>query len=372
MKCKDVQEKLPEYLAGILDENTKTQVDSHLKTCNECSTELKELNKDIVSDISQVNDVNEKRILKKTKVKFNLAIIRTVVVIAGVMLLISMLPTFLWGIQSVLSQSKASRALMDVVQFSQPNKVNMWGNSAVESLSLSVPLKIGARPVIGRNYREQLEYIGRMSVVSGKVSVPEFLGASFVHPDLFIGIDFGRDKNVEVQTKKLEKNAETSVSVVDYSLNKTISLSEVESIINKYDVEVCWMAVEAGIEDAEPRNMSFGDQQVLQWGIPGKLSKPGDFDYAQLQKGNSKDFERSIIEELKWLDDNKTILKPDSDLLKSNGIDNSVNEQIQYILQNGIKIYGLRITGPSSEIIKLTQALDIRTMSVVDMDFWNW
>ena len=179
-------------------------------------------------------------------------------------------------------------------------------------------------------------------------------------------------KLINNQIEILTKNADTTVSTVDFSLNRIINLSDVESIISKYDIELLWMAVEAGIEDTKPKNMSFGNQQVLQWGIPGKLSKPGNFDFAQLKSDNIKKFEETVIDELKWLDENKSVLKPDSGLLKNNGIDNSVRGQAQYIIKNGIKIYGLRITGPSNELIKLTQALDIRTMSVVDMAFWNW
>jgi hypothetical protein len=372
MKCEDVQGKLPEYLGGTLDKDTKVEIDAHIRTCDICNKEMVELNKGITFDFEKVPNINQKKILKKTKFKFNLAIVRTVIIILGAIFLISIIPTMLWGIQSALGQDKASRALMDIVQFSQPNKVNMWGNSAVQGFSLSVPLKIGARPVIGRKYREQLEFVGKMSVLTGKVSVPVSIGANFVHPKLFKGEDFGRDYNIIAQTDILKKNADNSVATVDYSLNKTISLSDVDSLINKFDVEICWMAVESGIEDIKPKNMTFEKQQVLQWGIPSKLSNPGKFDFAQLKKDNAKEFEKLVIKELKWLNDNKEILKPDSYLLKDNGIDNSVSDKASYILKNGINIYGLRITGPSSELIKLSSELDARTMSVVDIDFWNW
>lgn len=372
MKCDEVQKKLPEYLAGVLDEKTGASIAGHIKTCSSCSSELEELNQAVIPESRQGIDVNEKKIIRKTKTKFRRAIIATVAVFMGVLLLFSLIPTVLWGFQSVTGQSRASRALMDFVQFSQPNKVNMWGNSAVEGLALSVPLKIGARSVIGENLGPQLEFVGKMSVVNGKVTVPSFIGAGFVHPDQFIEKDFGYERNMDAQLERLRKNADNTVSTVDYSLNKVINLSDVGAIMDQYDIEVCWMAVEAGIEDLKPRNMTFDSQQVLQWGIPAKLSRPGEFDYAQLESGNIDAYEKAALEELKWLDANKNILKPDAGLLKNNGIDNSVKGQAQYIIKNGFKIYGLRVTGPSSELIKLTEALDIRTMSVVAMDFWNW
>jgi hypothetical protein len=371
MRCEEVQEKLPEYLAGALDKDIKSKIDTHLKTCDICGKELAELGKDITFDFKPLN-IKPNNILKKTRFKFNLAIIRTVVITLAALLVISMIPNLLWGIQAAKGKDTASRAIMDIIQFSQPDKVNMWGNSGVDGFKLSVPLRIGARPVIGHKYREQLEFVGEMSVLTGKVSVPVTIGSDFVHPNLFKNKDFGRERNIKVQTDILNKNADNSVATVDYSLDKIISLSDAESLLGKFDVEICWMAVEAGIEDIKPKNMTFEKQQVLQWGIPGKLSRPGDLEFIGLEKGNAKEYERSVLDELKWLNDNKKILKPDSRLLKDNGIDNSVNGQAAYILKNGIKIYGLRITGPSSELIKLTKELDARTMSVVDIDFWNW
>ncbi len=366
MKCEEVRGKLPEYLARVLDENTDVQLRDHLKTCEECGREMKELNNGVALEPGESGNADVEKIMKKTKRKFNLAIFRIVAIIAGVALLISVIPRLI----SLPEPPNASRALMDSVQFSQPDKVNMWGDSM--EFGLSIPLKIGARPVVGRNFGEQMEFTGRMSLLTGKVTVPVFVGASFVHPGQFAGADFGRQRSPEVQAAILSKNADTTVATVDYSLKQLTGLEEVEILLGKYDVEICWMAVEAGIEGVKPENMSFESQQVLQWGIPGKLSKPGKFDYAVFEKGTGKEYEKAVLEELKWLDENKNLLRADPELLKNNGIDNSVNGKAAYILENGIKIYGLRVTGPSSAILKLTQELDVRIMKVVDMDFWNW
>lgn len=372
MKCEDVQGKLPEYLAGTLDKSARELVENHIKMCDDCCREIKELNENAAPEIMEISENDQKRILKKTKAKFNLAIGRTVAIIAGIMLLIYMIPAMLSGIHSALGQVKATRAFMDFVQFSQPNKVNMWGNRPIQGFSLSEELKIGARPVVGRKYREQLEFTGKKSVITGKVTVPSMIGANFVHPDLFKGEDYGKGFNLKVQTDILRKNADNSVATVDFSLNRIMSLTEVGKLAGRYDVEICWMAVEAGIENAKPKYMTFEKQQVLQWGIPGKLSRPGSFDFADFKRDGANEFEKQALDELKWLNENKSILKPDPSLLRVNGIDTSVKEKASYVLKNGIKIYGLRVTGPSSEIIKLSGELDARTMSVVDMDFWNW
>ncbi|KNY25969.1 anti sigma factor C-terminal domain-containing protein [Pseudobacteroides cellulosolvens] len=372
MKCNEVLKLLPEYLAGTLDASVKMQVDNHIKNCDACSKEMKLLNEDIKFDFKQNSIIDQSRILKKTRFKFNMAIFRIVLIILGVLFLVLITPFIAWQIRAGIGREDQMRAFMDIIQFTQPNKVNMWGNSALESLSFSESLKIGARPVIGRNYGEQKEYVGKMSTITGKVTVPAYIGADFIHPNLFMDTKFDRSKDVKVQSGILSKNLDNSVATVDYSLKKIISVPEVENLIGNYDVEVSWMAVEAGIENLKPKNISFENQQVLQWGIPGKLSNPGRFHFAEFKKGNVIEYEKLVLEELKWLNENKNILKPDPSLLKDNGIDSSVAEKASHILKNGIKVYGLRITGPSSELVKLTSNLDPRFMTVVDMDFWNW
>lgn len=319
----------------------------------------------------QVGEENISKVLKNTRRDFNLKIVKAVIAVAAVAWLIWMVPSALWGVQS-LHQVKASRALMDAIQFSQPDKVNSWSNNMVDRLSMSVPLNITVRPVTGRKYGGQREFAGGMSVITGKVTVPVILGAEFMHPDIYKGINPGRERNPETQASVLERNAADTVATVDYSLNRMMSLSEAAGLLERYDIGICWLAVEAGIEGVTGNNLTFENQQILQWGIPGKLSKPDEFDYAVLEKDNAPYYERAVLEEMKWLDENKGILASDGSLLRDNGISSSVDDKASYVIKNGIRIYGLRLTGPSSELLKLKIELEPRMMSVVDMDFWNW
>jgi len=370
MRCNEVQEMFPEYLAGTLDENVKMQIDNHLKTCETCSGELKILNEDIKLEFTD-NIIDKRKILKKTRFKFNMAILRVVIITLGILYLILTTPFIAYQIRGSMGRENQFRALIDIIQFTQPDKINMWANS-FESYSFSETLKIGVRPVIGHSYGEQFIYETKMSFITGKVTAPVHIGANFIHPDLFKNASFDSMKDKEKQREILRKNSDNTVATVDYSLKKTISLKDVENLIGNYDVEVCWMAVEAGIENLQPKNLYMENQQVYQWGIPSKLFSIGNAESSEFKKGNVQEYEKSILNELKWLDENKNILKPDKQLLKVNGINNSVEEKASYILKNGIKVYGLRITGPSSELIKLTDQIDPCIMILVDMDFWNW
>lgn len=319
----------------------------------------------------RIGEENIAKVLKKTRRSFNLRILKVLAVIAAAVWLVYMIPLALWGVQS-LHQVKASRVLMDIMQFSQPDKVNSWGNGSMKMFSLNMPLVTSAITQTGKKFDNQKNFTVKMSLITGRVAAPVVLGAQFAHPDLFRDMLPEWRQSPDAQSAILEKNAETTVATADFSLHGFISLEDAAALLGEYDVDICWLAAEAGIESLEPRNMTFQNQQALQWGIPGKLSRPREFDYAALKKNNADEYEKAVLDEMKWLDDNKGLLTPDTGLLRDNGINNSVGDKAAYILRNGIKIYGLRITGPTSELLKLKEKLEPRLMSVVNMDFWNW
>lgn len=319
----------------------------------------------------RVGEENIAKVLKKTRRSFNLRILKVVTVLAAAVWLVYMIPTALWSVQS-LHKAEASRALMDVMQFSQPDRVNSWGNGYRSAFSMSMPLVTSVITQTGKKLEDQKNFTANMSLITGRVTAPAIMGAEFIHPGVYAGIVPEWRQSPDAQIVLLEKNAETTVATVDFSLHEFINMKDAAGLIGKYDVDICWLAAEAGIESLEPRNMTYQNQQVLQWGTPGKLSKPGEFDYAVLKRDNAEEYEKTVLEEMKWLDGNKELLAPDRGLLRDNGIDSSVGNKAAYLLENGIKIYGLRVTGPSNELLRLKTELNPRLMTVVNMDFWNW
>lgn len=320
----------------------------------------------------EVGEPDIENVLKKTRRSFNLRIAKIITILAAVAWLAYMVPAVLGGVQS-LHFAKASRALMDILQFSQPDEVNSWGNGTLDRASMTIPFTASVLPRIGKNFGEQKDFNCGMSVITGKITSPVNIGAQFIHPGLFgESLQLNRLQSPDAQSAILEKNRDTTVATVDFSLNGTVNLDYAANLLGKYDFDLCWLAVEAGIENAKPLNMTVENRQVLQWGIPGKLSKPGEFDFAGLKKDNTAEFEKAVMDEMKWLDANKNLISPSKSLLKNNRISNAVDKKAAYVLENGIRIYGLRVTGPSSELLKLRAELNPRLMTVIDMDFWNW
>lgn len=92
----------------------------------------------------------------------------------------------------------------------------------------------------------------------------------------------------------------------------------------------------------------------------------------ELNKNNIKEYSENIIEEMNWLNNNKKYVKNDKELMKDNSINNGVGSKAAYVIKNGLIIYGLQLTGPTKELLKLQDSLDIRYENVTDVDFWFW
>lgn len=109
----------------------------------------------------------------------------------------------------------------------------------------------------------------------------------------------------------------------------------------------------------------------MQWGLPGTF-RQFQGEVVALAPDTIEQYRSAVLDELAWLDQNRSRVKPDRLLLRHNALDNSVGEKAAYILQHGIRVYGLQLTGPSAELLKLGEELPARKVVVVDIDFWYW
>jgi hypothetical protein len=194
MNCDNIKGKLPEYLAGILNKDESANIKNHLDQCASCGKEVKDLKdlKDLNEEIPIFNnkEVDMNKVLKKTSRQFKFKMFSIVILTIGVLCTLYLgiiAPSILWVLRSV-DQEKASRVFMDAIQFSVPEKVNSWGNSDINRISFSIPLNITTIEKIGKSYGKQNNYKGRMSVVSGDLTLPPldtFTGADFIYPKLF-------------------------------------------------------------------------------------------------------------------------------------------------------------------------------------------
>lgn len=49
-----------------------------------------------------------------------------------------------------------------------------------------------------------------------------------------------------------------------------------------------------------------------------------------------------------------------------------LDKRYQYVKDNGVKVYGMVITGPSKELLKLQNSPHVRYATLGDIEVWNW
>lgn len=369
MDCKEVKNKLANYVSGNCSNDEREEISIHLSECEECINELDKIEKE-TSNKSSMDNINKNLAKVSKKFKNKVFLMSISAAIATLITLGLVLPAII-SIPTSFKMSKITRLSMDAVQFTQDRKVGGYGNKPFGFFDYTQSFSVYTSEVTGKKFKEQTEIKISPNIITGSFESIAPAVSQYIHPNIEPSKGYGEEYTLEKANNILIKNKDNTVATIRVSLQNVKALEEIKNILMDYDVEVQWLAVECGDEEIEPKNMSAGQNQYVQWGIPGTLasSKDSSLSFISIEDIN---YNKAIMGELKWLDENKKLIKADKGLLKYNGIDNSVGGKAAYIIDNGIKIYGLKITGPTSELLELQKELDIRFIEVLDMDFYYW
>jgi len=373
MDCRNVKAKLPDYLADQCSLEEKIEISKHISTCPDCMKALDELEEPILNNVDFNKGLDTGKLLSKARKTLITKVVTTTV--ASIIILFSTFFLIIPGVLTVIRYPKMpdiTRSLANITQFTSPSLVGGYGNSIAPFGKYSFNISVYTYNMIGTKVTGNGKLEKSFNMITGTFESPIQPFIQFIHPDVTVSGEVLEGLNPAIAKRNLIKNGDATVAVVDISLKSVLSLEEVVASLKDLDVKVIWMAVESGNEDFQPKNMSSGQNQYVQWGIPGQLFSTTKMTTTELDYSSPSEYEQAVIEELKWLDENKHYIARDKSLLKFQGFDSSVGDNAKYIIDNGIKIYGLRITGPSSELSKLDTVLDIRMQEVMDIDFYYW
>lgn len=373
MNCNDVKSKLPEYLADQCNAKEKLEISEHISTCTSCMKAFEELDEPIFPKEDYSKSLDTGKMLNKARKTLILKVVTTTML--SIMIFISIFFAVIPGVLKFIRYPnipKITRALIDITQFTSPSQVEGYGNSLAQFGSYSFKISTYTNDVVGIK-RKNFNTVDReLDMLSGTFESPASYSAQFIHPNVIASDEFLKERTSDIAKKMLTKSGENTVAAVNISLKSSLSLKEVAEGIKDLNIKVIWMAVECGSEGEKPKNMNTSQNQYIQWGIPGKLFKMENRDAIDFNTSNLSEYEKNTLEEIKWLDQNKKYIAADKSLLKFQNLDNSVGNRAKYILDNGFKIYGLQLTGPSSELSKLDSRFAIRAEEVKDIDFYYW
>lgn len=410
MNCEQFESICRRYLEGSLSSAEVEDVESHLLHCAGCrglmdeemerrESEDRWSKRMDVSQPARLDEKQQQRILRRAKYKnrFSMALFLVVLFIllnAGGILLSSLYYT-VGGENSRLFKVQQTAALLTESTFpnvtvpaksASPFPAGMtgagWGHSSVE---------IKPYFVAQGDYALQ-KRIGKDDYGIGSLNINQFFSAMnvnwqwqdgsfndylyFYHPEQLKDMESPQTRinlinNAQPVWQALAALPEGTVTEMSVSFTRTYSIDEIYTLLNEYDVDITWYAISTGLE-ADPQYSDDRQAPLTAfhgvWGLPasprhmaGRSAAPNE--------PEALSREQYLLESMQFLLDNentaKRIFRGQPEFLQ-------ISQRYEYIKANGISVYGVVVTGPSRELLKLKELDFVHSPGLGEVRLWNW
>lgn len=407
MNCKECKELLNNYLSGHLDPSVERSTQNHLDNCPSCQNILDSLIAENDSDVAKppkpvtanllspvLEEKKQEHILRKAKHKHRIVTALSVIVIiflfqiAGT--LVSSLIYYVGGEDSRLYRAQKTALL--ITEFNMPNVtipigVNSWPSFFSQIGWGHSNLEI--KPYLAARGSYTLEKtIGKKTYPVGTLNLDYFLltlgtklnwenGAYhdtlfFVHPEMVKNIPEQLADRTTESWDALDILPEGTVAEMAVSFDKTYTLSEIDSLLKGYDLDITWFAVSTGVEGDDP--YSDRHHPVLSafsgaWGF-------ADMSFMLRSQHNSINLDNIYpLQETFFMDSMVYLVKNEKiarEIYRGPRQELQLQERLNHLQKNGVKVYGVVVTGPSKELLKLKELDAIRYPVLGEVELWNW
>ncbi|MCU4768960.1 anti-sigma factor [Bacillus toyonensis] len=371
MGCAEFKKLWEKYEKGTLTRDEQEQLESHIETCAECEAHLDEL-------LTKSEPVKKKLPPKDLKVPFWRIKWKHRLQTFGFILSICIVIYIIGGVLSAFYfQANNNKRLEEIrevpslaLEATIPNSRVMGGGTSVEAFFRT------------NSSFDLVRTVGKKEMPLGTVKTKSFLSSVdvtkqtwmnpfyqpklfFVHPKTKQG-DYLKDSSKKVWDT-LAKVHDGTVAEVAISFDKSYTLKELEPLLysifeaQELPPTPVWYALDTGQERINEENFILSGSDFI--GFPEHIRFLDD------ETENQKTQEGKVIEMMRILSTHKkTVSKvamlPESEL--------NLDKRYKYVKDNGVKVYGIVITGPSKELLKLQNSPHVRYATLGDIEMWNW
>lgn len=404
MNCKEFNDLLNKYLAGDLSPSEEETVQHHLEKCPACQQVLemrlakselpniKELKKEGESFSPSLEEKKQDRILFRAKYKhrfmtaFFVLLLFFVLQIAG-----TFLSSLFYNSGGENSRMyKAQKTAIILTEFNMPNvrlPIGMsswpgffsqagWGHS-----NLQIKPYFAAKGVYALE-----KTIGKKTYPVGTLNLNYFFSLLntrwnwengsyentlyFVHPQETKEDNSEPSRMQEKVWDALEILPEGTVAELALSFDRTYSLNDLHSLLADYDLDITWYAVSTGMESNPDRN---NHRPVLSafngaWGF-ASMSHIMRSQYSEINLADYSQQEEFFLNSMEYLVQNEQYARK---IYRGDRKQLNLSERLEYLKENGIQIYGAVVTGPSKELLKLSELNTVRYPALGEIELWNW
>lgn len=362
----DFKEKLKAYTEGRLSEEEKLLMEEELQKL-EIYQEFLDEQLDINASSQNTNNSNivknADKIIKRGKwrARFQNAFIA----LSLFFVLLMVFQTVTSNYYNLGSPSKSSlyeNVMWTALQTTRPN-INITGNSFSSGIFFSRNIEISYSKKVGGQ-----EYGHGAVTLKFNFNKPKIIADEF--PNSSNSITFFINPNLKESEKKawntLDKLPEGTVSEAYLTLGRLYETDEILKKFENKDLSLLWLGVDTGLSRSE----TYTIDGVL--GFPNTTftprlygKKPSTNPTELNPFGDGKQRNENFINALEFLNKYKDITKqiaPSSD----------IQSALDYVNKNGVKIFGVVVTGPTKEILKLKDDGFVSGINVGETRLWNW
>ena len=410
MNCEEFKAMKDRYLQGNITPAEERDMENHLENCADCRAivdqEMAAGEPEVPTGLLsagntsyRIDEKKQQRILRRAKYKnrFSLALFMFAlfIVLSFAGTLLSSIYFNYGGAEGRLYKTQKTAALLTeftfpnvtVPAYSQPFPLLLSGAGWGDSSSVKVEPYFAVRGSYAMQKR-----VGREDYPVGHININQFFSSLnvkwqwqgerfddylyFVYPEQQDDGNTGETKTnlnneAEPTWQALEMLAAGTVAEMSVSFDRTYTVDQVKSLLSDYDLDITWYAISTG-QEANPHYPEdrHGPQSAFQgvWGFPD-LSQNMLSEYSPIDSDDGAIREKYVLESMQFLAENKwtarKIYRGEPETLQ-------IPARYKYVKENGIHVYGVVVTGPSKELLKLKDIDVINSPALGEVRLWNW
>ncbi|WP_165347236.1 anti-sigma factor [Gottfriedia acidiceleris] len=371
------REKLEAYTNGKLSESEKIQLENELDKLEIYQSYLDEIMQGDDSTKQKNNNFNEKALIKKGIWK---ARIQNALTALSILLLIG---CACWSITTIFySWGEPDRAsnYSEIIRTSfEATHPNVTVNDSIQSGILKLYIDGELNKQLGDGQKNIGEvkssfFFGLPTInISKQVQPAPF----FIYPE--------QQKSIQIDNgfKRLEHLPEGTVSELYISFSDYLTTDATLKLLEGKNLLPAWFAVDTGIDKnrSEWIEPSLGfpyygfnlqkNEKVISKEKSGNgfvtTEITGSVNLGLESYGDAAKRNKEFLDVLDLMNSNKLISQNVASFSKQR-----LQEKTNYIKRNGVRIYGVVVTGPTKELLKLQKEKWVGKASVGDVAFWNW
>ncbi|KEK24885.1 anti-sigma factor [Bacillus gaemokensis] len=371
MSCSEFKKIWEKYENGTLTHGEQEKLENHIETCAICEAYLDELL------------TKTERVKKKLPPPPNLQVpfrrikwkhrLQTIGFMLAVCMVLYMIGGVLSSIYFQFNNEQKLKEVRDVpalaLQATIPNVQIRGGGTRTDSF-FGTHSDVNLVKTVGKNdvrlgtfqINSFFTSIQKKEEWDDKMAYQKRL--FFVHPQ---AEEIGDPSlNSKKTWETLQKIPDGTVADVAISFDRSYTLQELESLLysifeaQEMPPTPVWYALDTGLEQTDKafflsKFEIFGFPNHLSWGnLEERQFKTKEDEVIEMMHTLSK--HEDIVKEVAWYD-NKPL---------------DLSKRYKYVNKNGVKVYGIVITGPSKELLKLKNSPHIRSAALGNIEFWNW